>query len=765
MYRSILSLLTLTVAVGLLCPISRGQQTAPPAAAPAPGASRWPVQVDTSAGQVTVFQPQLEDFVGDTLKARAAVSVQPQGAQPTFGCVWLQSRVATDRVARTVQILDVSITQTRFPGADDATQAALTDAVKQVFTGRNVTLSLDSLLAMLQTIHKQQAEAAQLDSTPPKIVFVDHPAVKVQYDGTPRLVQVDNSPLLRADNTPFFVVLDPGTKTYYLKGAGHWFAAPDPMGPFQEADGVPEEVAALADSSGYQDPQAPTNGTAAPDASQLGAVEVITASDPTELIWTNGPAEMSTIAGTDLLYVTNTDSDVFLDIDSQQLYVLLSGRWYTSPNHDGPWTYVAPEQLPPDFARIPPDSDKADVLADVPNTPQAADAVADTYVPQTASIDMHQYDQPPISYDGDPDFEPIEGTDMTYAVNTDGSVINCQGQYYCCYNAVWYQCGAPVGPWAICTSVPQEIYTIPPSCPCYPCRFCYVYGHTADVCYVGYLPGYAGCFAYDGVVVFGTGYHYKPWIGRHYFGRPFTFGFSSRYNWYTGHWGFDFAVSFGGGRGWIGTAPHPFVRSGGIWFGYGGFRPVFAHDVAHLTAADREIALGESHRDAYVRDIYDHRNDVHREGVIRGPAVEDHGPGPVRAEVRDDVFADQQGNVYRKTVDGWDQRQGDQWRASAPAERHEEPAPVHAQEPDHPEVHPEQRPQERQAPPEEHQAPADNYRDLNRDYQARQAGDDRARSAPEEQPRQEAPPQESRGGGGGEDRGGGGGGGGGGRGR
>lgn len=752
MYRNILRLAALAAFIGLVCPLSNAQNTA------ATGASRWPVQVDTSAGQVTVFQPQLEDFVGDTLKARAAVSVQATGAQPTFGCVWLQSRVATDRVARTVQILDVDITKTQFPGADPTTQSALTDAIKQVFTGHNVTLSLDSLLAMLQTIHKQQAEAAQLDTTPPKIVFLDHPAVKVQYDGAPRLVQVDNSPLLRADNTPFFVVLDPSTKTYYLKGAGRWFAAPDPLGMFQPADGVPQEVAALADSSGYQDPQAPANGAPAPDASQLGGdVEVITATEPTELIWTNGPAEMSTIAGTDLLYVTNTDSDVFLDIDSQQLYVLLSGRWYTAPNHDGPWEYVPPEQLPPDFARIPPDSDKANVLADVPNTPQAADAVADTYVPQTASIDMHQYDQPPIVYDGDPDFEPIDGTDMTYAVNTDGCVIGCQGQYYCCYNAVWYQCGTPEGPWAICTAVPQDIYTIPPSCPCYPCRFCYVYGHTADVCYVGYLPGYAGCYAYNGCVVFGTGYYYKPWIAHRYFGRPFTFGFSSRYNWYTGHWGFDFAASFGGGRAWIGTAPHPFVRSGGIWFGFGGFRPVFAHDAAHLTAADREIALGQASRDAYHRDIYDHRNDVHRDGVIRGPVQ--HAPGPVaeRPEVRDDVFADAQGNVYRKTVDGWDERQGGQWRPSAPVERHEEPAPGRAQEPNRPEQRPEERPQQ---PPEERQAPADDYRDLNRDYQARQAGEDRARSQPQ------APPEESRGGGGGgggggASRGGGGGGGGG----
>jgi hypothetical protein len=694
----------LAVIAFLIVSPARAQQ------APA-GASRWPVQVSTDHGTVTIFQPQLEDFQGNQLSGRAAVSIQAAGqAEPTYGAIWIQSRVSIDRVARTVQILDVNITKSRFPEAAQTDQDSLTAAVKQVFTGHVVSLSLDQLLSMLEVVHKEQAAATQLQSTPPKIIFLDHPAVKVQYDGQPRLMQVDNSNLLRADNTPFFVVLDPASKTYFLKGGGQWFAASDPMGPFHDTTEVPAVVSALADASGYKDPQQALSAT------QAAAVEIVTATDPTELIWTDGPPEMSTIAGTDLLYVTNTDSDVFMLIGTSQLYVLLSGRWYTATNHDGPWTYVPPGQLPADFGRIPPDSDKADVLADVPGTQAARDAVADTYLPQTTAIARDQVDEPPVEYDGDPDFEPIEGTDMTWAVNTDASVIQVGGRYYCCYDGVWYLSDDAQGPWQICTAVPAEIYTIPPSCPLYPCRFVYCYGYTPDVVYCGYLPGYVGCYADDGVVVYGTGWYYHPWLRHHYYPRPWTFGFAPRYNWYSGHWGFDFAIGFGGGRGWIGARPGRFVRSGGNWFGFGGFRPVYAHDAAHLTAAQRELTIDASRRDAYLRSVYDHRGDLRKEPGIRDIALPER-PANVKPAAND-VFADHDGNVFRRTMDGWQTRQQNQWH-DAPAQH--EPAPAR----------PVQTPREEPGIVRSAPEPArPNYGDLNNDYRARVDGDQRVRMDP-----------------------------------
>ena len=91
-------------AAAMLISVSAVLADTPPADKP----SRWPLHAQTSDGSdVTIFQPQLDDFQGDTLTAHAAVAVSAQGAtQPVYGAIWLQSRVSTDRVARTVHILD-----------------------------------------------------------------------------------------------------------------------------------------------------------------------------------------------------------------------------------------------------------------------------------------------------------------------------------------------------------------------------------------------------------------------------------------------------------------------------------------------------------------------------------------------------------------------------------------------------------------------------------------------------------------------------------
>ena len=150
---------------------------------------------------------------------------------------------------------------------------------------------------------------------------------------------------------------------------------------------------------------------------------------------------------------------------------------------------------------------------------EAADAVADANLPQTAAVDTSNFQQPQVAYDGDPNFVSVPNTGCSYAVNCGTPIVSCNGTYYCCDDAVWYQAGVPIGPWAVCRHVPHEIYTLPPSCPIYGVTFCHVFGFTPSVVYVGYFPGYVGCYAFNGVIVYGTGYHYAPWIGHRYFSR------------------------------------------------------------------------------------------------------------------------------------------------------------------------------------------------------------------------------------------------------
>jgi uncharacterized membrane protein YgcG len=724
---------------------------------------RWPMRIDSPQGTITVYQPQVTKFDGNKLTARAAVSVIPPGqTDPTFGAIWMESRVSTDRVARTVQILDVNVTRARFPDAQGVTEQELTTALSSVLPQQAMTLSLDQLSAELQVIQKEKEAVKDLATNPPQIIFRDHPAVLVQFDGDPRLVQEANSNVLRAVNTPFFVALDPGSKTYFLKGAGLWFASANATGPFQQTNQVPGPIAAAADADGYKDPQQPL------PADQAIGLEIVTATQPTELIWTDGPEELSPISNTDLLYVTNTDANLFVEIQTQQLFVLLSGRWYSAPNSNGPWTFVASNQLPPDFKLIPANSPKGDVLACVAGTDEAKIAVADTFVPQTAAIDRTNYEQPDVQYDGDPSFQPVEGVPTcSYAVNTPESVLLVDNQYYCCHNAVWYSCASPRGRWELCTSVPQVIYTIPSSCPVYSVRYCYVYEVTPAFVYCGYTPGYVGCYPFNGVVVYGTGFYYQPWIGHAYYPRPYTYGFAAHYDQRENHWGFAVGFAFGGGEAWFGEHDNQVARSN--WFGHGGYRPAPVRDdvVIHRTIINSTVV----HNDQW--NVYERRKDVRPDVPSRTvterknpPAAQVHPPVQAKVPVdkRNNVFADPNGDVYRKTMDGWEQRKGNQWVAgSAPK------TPTHEQAPP-PDVHNGQPPREQPpyepvkqptieppkeapktekpeppAPPARSEPAEPNYEqppanadhsDLNQEYRARVTGEQRTHSAPP----QPAPP-------------------------
>jgi hypothetical protein len=95
-------------------------------------------------------------------------------------------------------------------------------------------------------------------------------------------------------------------------------------------------------------------------APQIAPRQVIVVTEPTELISTDGPPAYSALPGNELLYVTNTQSDVFMEVGTQMHYVLLSGRWYrTRSLQQGPWEYVPADHLPQAFANIPANSPKA----------------------------------------------------------------------------------------------------------------------------------------------------------------------------------------------------------------------------------------------------------------------------------------------------------------------------------------------------------------------------------------------------------------------
>ena len=324
---------------------------------------------------------------------------------------------------------EVKVTDAKFPDAKPEQLEKLKTFLNTEMADWSIPISLDRLLAALEVVEKEQAGDQGLKNEPPKIIFVSHPAVLVPLDGDPKLLPVPKSSLMRVANTPFLMLYDPAAKTYYLKGGDDWLAAADLKGPWKDLEQVPEAIKTL-EAAAKQAAQG--KGASKKVEAKAGKMpEVIVSTVPTELLATDGEPQYTPIKDTNLLYVSNTESNIFMDTATQEHFALISGRWFkTKSLAEGPWSYVAPNQLPADFAKIPENSVKGFVLVNVAGSPQAKEAVLENSIPQTATIDRKKATTK-VNYAGEPKFDKIADTNLEYAVNTGTVGIQGRDQVLC----------------------------------------------------------------------------------------------------------------------------------------------------------------------------------------------------------------------------------------------------------------------------------------------------------------------------------------------
>lgn len=492
---------------------------------PINGDGDWPQEIDSGGIHMVIYQPQVDSWKDNLIQARSAVIVTRR-EDPTeiFGIVSIDARTEVDRETRLVIFEDIAIKETNFPSAASL-QPALLKAVRDSVPNWPRTVSLDRLLADLAiTQAETKTEAVPLKNGPPKIILSKGPAVLILIDGDPAYRPVVGARYLRVVNTPALLLFDAAAGRFYLDGGRWWMTAGSIKGPWTAAtadlpmdlDGVKQQLT----QNEEQEPGAQTAATT--PAGNPPAVFVSTV--PAELLIMRGEPTYAPIPNTNLLYVTNSDSDIFMDTKTQQYYTVLAGRWYRAKALEGTWEWVPGAQVPPDFARISPESPKGHVLASIPGTEQARESVIANEIPQTATVRRSEATLK-VAYGGPPRFEPIEGTPMEYAVNTSSEVIHAEGQYYAVEHGIWFVADSPLGPWAVADMIPAVIYTIPPSSPLYHSRYVRVYGADPEYVYEGYTPGYLGAFDYDGVVVFGTGWWYPGMMcGDFWCGWPWTWG-------------------------------------------------------------------------------------------------------------------------------------------------------------------------------------------------------------------------------------------------
>jgi hypothetical protein len=310
--------------------------------------------------------------------------------QPSiFGVLELESSTLTDKMARVVELEDLRVVKATFPAIPDREKELLA-AFQAMVPAQRPVIALDRIEAQLAIAGAERKGSAQpVRNEPPRIVFAETAAALVAIDGPPAWRPVEKTSLERVINTRALVLRDAKAGVVLVHVLDGWVGAASLAGPWKVATQVPKEVNAVAKEvakSGAADlmegPEDPK--TKKRPSLKSGMPLVVVSEVPTEVIHFEGKPAWVPIDGTNLIYVSNTTGNVFRDIATQRIYVLLSGRWFSSELMEGPWAFVPGERLPPDFARIPDASPKENVKASVPGTRQAQEAVIAAGIPQTA---------------------------------------------------------------------------------------------------------------------------------------------------------------------------------------------------------------------------------------------------------------------------------------------------------------------------------------------------------------------------------------------
>ena len=696
-----------------------------------PSESSWPRTFTSGTNAFTIYQPQVDKWDENLIGLYCAVEFKAgKETAAKYGVVWFQARTEVDKVNRLVTLDQAKVTKVKFPVAQDK-EHELTALLEKRLPGATKTISLDRLEAALEA-DSEAFKGVDIKNDPPKVIIASKPSLLVLIDGMPQMGDVPGTKLRTVINTRSIILYDNDKQLYFLRVQDWWLQAKDLEGPWEYAKKLSDEMKRAEkiivsqnetqhpeDQRNKQQPSLKGTGKKA-EFAEIPVVHVVFG--PAELIETKGEPKYDLITSSSLEYVSNTNGNIFRL--GGEHYILLSGRWFKDATLDGPWTFVTAADMPADFSKIPTDHTKAVVLASVPGTPEAKEALIANSIPQTATITRSEA-KLTVQYDGEVTFVPIEGTSMSYAKNTSAAVIKVSdNDYYCVEAAVWFKAPSPQGPWLAADTVPAQIYDIPPSSPLYNVTYVKVYGSTPDVVYVGYTPGYYGTVvsAATMTVVYGTGWYYPPHISPiAWYGWPYTYGVGAgfTYNEDTG-WSFGFGYGYGyypwyypwwGPIGYYGCCWYPYYgwgawggaaianvygvwgntaysRTGAAWANpYTGNYGAATRGAYHNTQTGRSTVAGRSYNsNIYTGNTYGYRGGATynpNTGIVagggagfvgniytgqgtagRGGFIYNTNTNAGIAAGKDNVYAGKDGTVYRYNRDSgnWSVNNGSGWQ-------------------------------------------------------------------------------------------------------
>jgi hypothetical protein len=600
------------------------------------------------------------------------------GDKPVIGSIKIEADTEIALDDRLVRFTNFTIPDVNFSSLSRDDARMVSSSLQTALPDTDRVLALDKVFA---AVDRSQLTAARritpgIKSDPPTIFYSAAPAIMVAFDGDPVWSPIKDVDLKFAVNTNWDIFQQPSTKTFYLRSDANWFSSSDVKNGWVPAGTLPDSFSKLPADDNWKEVLANIPGKAV---SPEKMPKIYVSTTPAEMIVTEGQPKYTPVRGTTLQWVNNTESDVFRNGRSGDFFYLVAGRWFSAPALTGPWRFATPN-LPADFQKIPVEHPRSRVLGSVPGTQQANEGVLQATVRTTARVSK-DLKAPEVVYQGDPQFENIGKTMISRAVNTDKEIILFRGDYYMCFEGVWFTSRSPSEYWTVATEVPKEIYGIPASSPVYNVTSVTVADDDPNDDWVteSYDSGYTGTEVAWGVPVWGTGWYYPPYV---YYGGLFpiyypnhrTFGMAAWYNPYLGVFGGGIGAygPYGGGR--LGAVYNP--RTGAYARGasaYGPYRAeAFAQAYNPRVGSYAQTRQGGSvygnWGSSYVQrgdrwaqtahvsnNITGNTNAGIRTG--KGTAAVTHtgnrGQTTVVRTPEGEIFAGHDGNVYRRHGDGY----------------------------------------------------------------------------------------------------------------
>ncbi|MFV2060624.1 MAG: hypothetical protein ACC653_08050 [Gammaproteobacteria bacterium] len=640
----------------------------------------WPKKYQNSDNvNLTIYQPQIIKWVDyKYLRSRVVITYQatPE-TSPVYGSVILTANTNVDLPTKNIKLVNLKVTTLKVPNLNSESKNKLLDDIQNMLPEDGIIMSLNRITANYSR-HAKSRTTSKIKANPPVIFISNTPALLVIFNGKPLWSPIKDNKLKFAVNTNWDIFQDKASKNYYLLNEKDWYTTTDLQKSWSPSLKLPDAFYNLPDTDNWKDVKAnlPTK-TLTPTTDP----NFFVSTKPAELILINGKPELKPVANTSLAWVSNTNSDLFFSSKDSYYYYLVSGRWFRTKQltNNSKWEFIS-ENLPEDFKNIPTNNPRASVRASVPGTIEAETAIIMAQIPYKVEVDK-SITKPKVVYAGDPDFKPITDTKLTYAVNTSSDVIYFEKKYYLCQDGIWFFSIDAKGPWKVATQIPKEIYQIPPSSPLYHTTFVHIYSSSPNTVTVGYTSGYSNVYVSYGVVVYGSGWYYPPYwyYGSYYrypiyYPYPHTFGARTYYNPTTGTYGrAGWAYGPYGGIGY-GSAYNPdtgkYAR-GSAAYGPSGANlwisatnPRTNTQFATRQGTDYYSSWGATaiKRDDKWAATARYTND---QGTARGFKTSEGDRGFI-ARDENNLYAGKNGEVYRRTEDGWQKRQDGSWNDISP---------------------------------------------------------------------------------------------------